>query len=266
MAGIFSWCWSEHFLSSGHAFFNFHLKKPFLQVFCQKCTTNWMDFFNDVGLNTFYPAVVHFFVSSFKETVPGWRLGRCDESQSADLGQCGWHGNRGWIPVWASGTGCHLPGVWRHGLVSHRADFRRRKEGVWGIVRRWKRLHDCDHCDGALALPVTGTHRGPESPGRRQRMGKYFQNIVVFRCQCVVLNPRVLYTHAQEWSRMHVKDPVVHVRVWWITETRKDPACPLLTGGWMYFCTVNGNSRVTICTLLIAWLIDCFKFKSSKPH
>ena len=24
---------------------------------------------------------------------------------------------------------------------------------------------------------------------------------------------------------------VVHVGVWWITETRKDPACTLLTGG-----------------------------------
>ena len=28
----------------------------------------------------------------------------------------------------------------------------------------------------------------------------------------------------------HVKDPVVHVRVWWITETLKHPAC---TGGWV---------------------------------
>ena len=31
------------------------------------------------------------------------------------------------------------------------------------------------------------------------------------------------YTHAQE-SCTHVKDPVVHVRVWWIMQTRKDPA------------------------------------------
>ena len=30
---------------------------------------------------------------------------------------------------------------------------------------------------------------------------------------------------------MHIKDPVVHGRVWWITETRKDPACTLLTEG-----------------------------------
>ena len=39
-----------------------------------------------------------------------------------------------------------------------------------------------------------------------------------------VPNPRG-YTHAQEWSRMHDKDLVFHVRVWWITETRKDSAC-----------------------------------------
>ena len=26
-------------------------------------------------------------------------------------------------------------------------------------------------------------------------------------------------------------DPVVHVKVWWITKTRKDPACTLLTEG-----------------------------------
>ena len=39
-----------------------------------------------------------------------------------------------------------------------------------------------------------------------------------------VPNPCV-YTHAQEWSHTHVKDPVIHVGVWLITETRKDPAC-----------------------------------------
>ena len=42
----------------------------------------------------------------------------------------------------------------------------------------------------------------------------------------------------------HVKDPVVHVRVLWNTETRKDPACTLLTEGHVYFCTVNLNNRV----------------------
>ena len=36
--------------------------------------------------------------------------------------------------------------------------------------------------------------------------------------------PRV-YTHAQAWSRTHVKDPVVHVIVRWITETWIGPAC-----------------------------------------
>ena len=44
-----------------------------------------------------------------------------------------------------------------------------------------------------------------------------------------VPNPRV-YTHAYEWPRTHVKDPVVRVRVWWITEAWKDPACTRRTG------------------------------------
>ena len=37
--------------------------------------------------------------------------------------------------------------------------------------------------------------------------------------------------------RTHVKDPVVHVRVLWIAETRKNPACTLLTEGSMCLCT-----------------------------
>ena len=44
-----------------------------------------------------------------------------------------------------------------------------------------------------------------------------------------VPNPRV-YTHSYEWSRTHVKDHVIHVRVRWITETRKDTACTCSTG------------------------------------
>ena len=28
---------------------------------------------------------------------------------------------------------------------------------------------------------------------------------------------------------MHIKAPVVHVRVWWIMETQKDPACTSVT-------------------------------------
>ena len=30
--------------------------------------------------------------------------------------------------------------------------------------------------------------------------------------------------------RMHITDPAVHVRVWWITDTQKDPACTYRTG------------------------------------
>ena len=48
-----------------------------------------------------------------------------------------------------------------------------------------------------------------------------------------VPNPHV-YTHAYSWSRCtHVKDPVVRVRVWWIMETRKDPACALISSVWV---------------------------------
>ena len=43
--------------------------------------------------------------------------------------------------------------------------------------------------------------------------------------------PGGMYTHACEWSHMHVKDPVLHVRVRWITETLKVQTCTLLTGG-----------------------------------
>ena len=36
-------------------------------------------------------------------------------------------------------------------------------------------------------------------------------------------------------------------------ETGQDPACTLLTGGQMYFCTVNVNSRVIMYTLSSAY-------------
>ena len=50
-----------------------------------------------------------------------------------------------------------------------------------------------------------------------------------FLAAVLVSNPRV-YTHAEEGPRTHVKDPVVHVKVRWVTETRKDPACTSRTG------------------------------------
>ena len=76
----------------------------------------------------------------------------------------------------------------------------------------------------------------------------WVQNVVLTHCQCAQPNPCV-YTHSQKWSCTHVKDPVVHVRIRWISETRRDSACALLTGGLMYCCTVNENRKVTICTL-----------------
>ena len=44
-------------------------------------------------------------------------------------------------------------------------------------------------------------------------------------------NTSVNKARAQEWSHAHVKDPVVHVTVRWITEKRKDPESTLLTRG-----------------------------------
>ena len=83
------------------------------------------------------------------------------------------------------------------------------------------------------------------SETQEQICGSFFwvKNVVLTRCWCA-LTPVSIYTHAWEWSRKHVKDPVVHVRVCWIMETRKDSAITLLTEGWMYFCSVNFHSRV----------------------
>ena len=51
-------------------------------------------------------------------------------------------------------------------------------------------------------------------------------------------------TRVRTPSGTHIKDPVVHVRVRWIMETRTDPACTSLTEGYMYsLCTVDLNGR-----------------------
>ena len=83
------------------------------------------------------------------------------------------------------------------------------------------------------------------------------QNTCHFGLSCELTNGPRLYDRCAQppcvyartsCSPMHVKDPVVHVRVWWITQ--KDPACTSLTGGYfMYFWTVNGNSKLMIYTL-----------------
>ena len=71
------------------------------------------------------------------------------------------------------------------------------------------------------------------NPVRSPRFfGEFFQvkNVVLTRCRCA-LQPLCVYAHTRmiTYAR-HVKDLVVHVRVQWITETQKDPACTLLTG------------------------------------
>ena len=52
------------------------------------------------------------------------------------------------------------------------------------------------------------------------------KKFVLTRCRCT--QPHVcIRTHKNDRSRTRVKDPVVLVRVRWIAETRKDPACTL---------------------------------------
>ena len=50
-------------------------------------------------------------------------------------------------------------------------------------------------------------------------------------CQCA--QPPSVYAHRRmiTYSDTHIKDPVVHVRVGGLRETRKDLACTLLTEG-----------------------------------
>ena len=50
----------------------------------------------------------------------------------------------------------------------------------------------------------------------------------IFLCYGVRTPPQV-QLHALTSACARIKDPVVHVRVWWITETLKHPAC---TVGW----------------------------------
>ena len=49
-------------------------------------------------------------------------------------------------------------------------------------------------------------------------------NAIQFNC---------VYMHAREWSCTQDKDHVVPVRVWWIMETQKYPACTLISYGWV---------------------------------
>ena len=84
----------------------------------------------------------------------------------------------------------------------------------------------CWKCDGVAQLVKRKTQdpkdRG-SSPVRSTRniFESFFKSKILCWLAVGVPNPHV-YTHVQEWSHIHVKDPVVHVRVWWITETQKD--------------------------------------------
>ena len=59
------------------------------------------------------------------------------------------------------------------------------------------------------------------NPVRSTRKTELFwvKQVVLTHCRCA--QPSCVYMHSYERPCTHVKDPVVHVRVWWITETRK---------------------------------------------
>ena len=65
----------------------------------------------------------------------------------------------------------------------------------------------------------------------KKKLWEFFQvkNVVLTRCRYA--QPPCVFRHAYnyKWCRTHVEDSVVHVRVWWITETWKDRACTCRT-------------------------------------
>ena len=64
--------------------------------------------------------------------------------------------------------------------------------------------------------------------GAQEKCVHFFQSKMLC-CQCAQLP--CVYKARIRIILTHVEDPVVHVRVRWITETRKDPACSLRTEG-----------------------------------
>ena len=60
----------------------------------------------------------------------------------------------------------------------------------------------------------------------KKKLWEFFRvkNVVLTHCQCS--QPPCVYTRIRmiTYTLTHFKDPVVHVRVWWVTETQKDPA------------------------------------------
>ena len=53
------------------------------------------------------------------------------------------------------------------------------------------------------------------------------------------------YTHAKR-SHTHIKDSVVHVRVWWIMETLKHPACPADCVVWLFHHSLSQGKTTWI--------------------
>ena len=58
------------------------------------------------------------------------------------------------------------------------------------------------------------------------------KNVVLTRCRCVH-PPKCIRTPKNDHIRTFKIRPVVHVRVRWIIETRKYPACTLISKGWV---------------------------------
>ena len=79
--------------------------------------------------------------------------------------------------------------------------------------------------EGRTEMCIPWSEFESRGPVRRTRKDEFSQNNVGVPC-----NPVCIRTQKNDHTRTHVKDPVVHVRVPWFTETWKDPACTCRTG------------------------------------
>ena len=89
--------------------------------------------------------------------------------------------------------------------------------------------------------PIDSMIRGSNPSVAQEKIVTVFlsQNVVLARCRCAP-PPCV---HARIRTYMHVKDHVVHVRVWWIMETRKYPTCTCTPEDGIHGCPSGGGIK-----------------------
>ena len=127
---------------------------------------------------------------------------------------------------------------WLGNLFSCAPDADRvRTLGLWISGSTLYQLTGWRNCSIGIALNSRSKDPGVQTrPGREHKKHVWelffrFKNAVLTRCRWVwCAQPPRVYTHANKWTHTHIKDTVVHVRVRWITETGKDPACTCRTG------------------------------------